>query len=272
MNDPTYQICKGCGNSFTGNFCNQCGQKVIDRFSLKYLWRLLHADLLEVDRGWWRTFKDLTLRPGPTIEGYLKGNTKKYFSPVKYLLIISSIAYVLITVESIFHDQQSANPFDFQVWKAKVISNEVAAFSLASFQEINSLFPSVMNGYMAFYFLFMLPFAAFAGTFVFKNLNFTELLITWIYLWAHILYLMLGLTSIVIPVILIDSESMIAFAILMTLSGLVMLYLFTKTFRYLNHGKWALTFIKIIFSMYGGFFTFFGLLWLILGMVKVFYS
>src|SRR5688572_509725 len=114
MNELLTHECKGCGAMINGNYCSLCGQKVIDRFSLRYLWSLLHADLLEVDRGWWLTFKDLTLRPGPTIESYLNGNTKRYFSPIKYLLLISALFYLLITIEQTFNS--TSYPFTFETW------------------------------------------------------------------------------------------------------------------------------------------------------------
>ncbi len=265
-------ICKCCGNSFSGIFCNLCGQKVISRFSLKHLWNLLHEDLLEVDRGFWHTMKDLTLNPGKTIKNYLNGNTKRYFSPVKYLLIISALIYFLLTVVEIFQPPVKDDPFAFETWKSEVLSKEQAPFSLGSFQEITNAFPFIMKDYLSAYFLLILPFAAFAGQFVFRNLNFTELLITWVYLWGHVMYLLLACSFLISPVVLLTSDSMTGLIIIMATIFIIMFYFFTKTFRDLTSGKWVPTFIKLILTMYSGFFTVFALAWVALGIVKLVYQ
>jgi len=270
MVEPHSHICKCCGNNFTGTYCNQCGQKVISRFNLKYLWNLIHEDLLEVDRGFWHTMKDLTLRPGKTIKDYLNGNTRRYFSPVKYLLIIAAFIYVLLTVVDTFGPPVKDDPFAFETWKARVLSDELAPFSVGVFNEIVNAFPFIMKDYLGSYFLLMLPFAAFGGQFVFGKLNFTELLVTWIFLWGNILYLLLAFSFLISWLAIVDS-SMIGFMIMMGLFFLFMLYYFVKTFRELTDGKWVVTFIKLVLSMYGGFFTFFGLVWVVLGFIKLFY-
>lgn len=268
INESLTHVCKGCGTTFNDNYCNHCGQKIIERFSLRYFWRLLHADLLEIDRGWWLTFKDLTLRPGPTIEAYLKGDTKRYFSPVKYLLIVSGLIYLWISIEKTFDSDNYS--ISFESWRANMLSNETPAFSKASLVEIINAFPLIMDGNIVILWSTVLMFVAFAGTLIFRNLNFTELIITWIYLWAQLFHYILALTLLTLPVELFDSESQID-SIVMPLGLFAMFYFLTKTFRHLTSGKWFMSFLKVIFSMYGGFLTFLVVIWLILGFVKVIY-
>ena len=225
---------------------------------------------MEVDRGWWLTLKDLTVRPGPTIEAYLNGNTKRYFSPVKYLLLISALFYLVISIEQTF--DPTSDPVTVETWSTKLLSTEIPPFSKASAIQIVGMFPLVLNGNMVLYFLVMLPFAAFAGTFFFRSLNFTEILITWIYLWSQLLYYILLVSILPTSFEQLGTNPQIVFLILTPLLGFGMFYFITKTFRHLTHGKWFLTFIKVFFSMYGGFFTFFGTVWLLLGLVKVIFT
>lgn len=243
----------------------------MNRFSLSYFWNLIHEDLLEVDRGFLRTTIDLTLRPGQMIRSYLDGNTRKYFSPIKYLLALAAIVYFLLALEEAFHPSPNNEAYRFKGWKDVILSEEHAPFSTGVFLDMVDAFPMVTKDYLGAYFLLMLPFAALAGQFLFRKMNFTELLISWMYLWGHILYLLLAITFVLAWVGPALSGSTSFLIVSVSLMTALMFYFFVKTFRELSEGNWFTTLLKVLGSMYGGFLAFIGATWLVLGSVKWLY-
>ena len=88
-------ICKNCNYTFLGNYCNQCGQKVIDkRNTLKHFFQLLFSSL-DIHKGLLFTIKMLFVNPGKIINEYLDGRTKDYLNPLKYLFIIVGLSTLL---------------------------------------------------------------------------------------------------------------------------------------------------------------------------------
>jgi hypothetical protein len=95
-------ICKNCHHPFTGNYCNQCGQKVINkRITLKHLFEIAF-DSFNVQRGLFFTIKTLFTRPGELINDYLNGRTRDFYNPLKYLLLIASISALFMLWLNIF--------------------------------------------------------------------------------------------------------------------------------------------------------------------------
>src|SRR5690349_6476738 len=97
MNDTVQNdiTCKTCGNIFKGQYCNACGQKEIKRFTGSFLWQAFHKDVFEIDNGLWLTYGELWLRPGKMVLSYIHGATKKYYSPLKYLIFWTAL-YLII--------------------------------------------------------------------------------------------------------------------------------------------------------------------------------
>ena len=88
--------CKNCNTSFEGNFCNNCGQKAGEkRFMLSNLpGEFLHG-FYHVHSGLVFTIRELFIRPGETLRGYIYGKRVKYFNPFTYLLLISLVGGIL---------------------------------------------------------------------------------------------------------------------------------------------------------------------------------
>lgn len=88
--------CKNCETTFEGNFCSQCGQKAeIHRVTFKhFLHEFFHA-FTHTDKGILLLMKALITRPGYVAKEYLDGKRKKYFNPLSFLVILSSLyAYI----------------------------------------------------------------------------------------------------------------------------------------------------------------------------------
>jgi len=85
--------CKNCGTLFEGNFCNHCGQNAgVHRFHFSYFLRETFFSSLDIENGFFRTLKVLTLRPGKAIRAYLEGKRVSLYVPGKFLLLIGALA------------------------------------------------------------------------------------------------------------------------------------------------------------------------------------
>jgi len=157
-------ICKNCSNTFNGNYCNICGQKVINqRFSLKDALNDTLASTFALDKGFFYTLSQLFIDPGKTIKEYLSGKTKVYFNPLKFIIIIAGLsAFISIITKS----------FDRNLYVTNTLSPE----DLNSTQlKIIAFFKNYVNIIM----LILVPFYTFAYKLFFlrKKLNYTEHLI-----------------------------------------------------------------------------------------------
>src|SRR6187402_2064747 len=88
--------CKNCDSPLTSNFCANCGQKAdVHRITFgHFLHEFFHA-FTHTDKGILLLMKALIARPGKVAHEYLEGKRKKYFNPLSFLVILSSIyAYV----------------------------------------------------------------------------------------------------------------------------------------------------------------------------------
>jgi len=97
-------VCKSCGNPFTGLYCNQCGEKVIepkDRSLRTFLSNILlfisFADSRFI-RTLWLTIKN----PGFLSKEYADGRRMKYLRPLQ-LFFILNLVYFLFPVLQLFN-------------------------------------------------------------------------------------------------------------------------------------------------------------------------
>lgn len=100
MSKHTHHICKNCGNQFTGNFCNHCGQSAhIHEINIHFIWHEIKHGLLHWDAGIAYTCKQLFTRPGHSIREFLEGKRVKHFSPIGLILLLAG-AYSVIMITS----------------------------------------------------------------------------------------------------------------------------------------------------------------------------
>lgn len=89
--------CKNCENTIQGKYCSHCGQKAsVGKITLASLLDEFSDSVFQVNRGFFYTLKELFWRPGKSINEYLSGKRKKHFKPIAYVLVFSTI-YFLIT-------------------------------------------------------------------------------------------------------------------------------------------------------------------------------
>ncbi|MEQ9465967.1 MAG: DUF3667 domain-containing protein [Ekhidna sp.] len=108
--------CKSCGTSFSGNYCNQCGEKVIrqeDRKLKHFLGEFINA-ITFADNKLFRTVKTILIAPGRLSADFVEGKRKKYMKPIS-IFFLANLIYFLFPVFNTFntnlHLQMNAFPF-----------------------------------------------------------------------------------------------------------------------------------------------------------------
>lgn len=88
-------VCLNCGSTFTGNYCNTCGQhKKVVRYTLRSAVENLITALTHINHGFGHTLIELVTRPGYMIKDYLAGKRIRYSRPFTTLFILAAI-YIL---------------------------------------------------------------------------------------------------------------------------------------------------------------------------------
>lgn len=85
-------ICKNCGDSYKGEFCNYCGQKTIE-FNHNYIIDNFFEGL-ESKRGLLFNLKVLTFTPAKAMKDYMEGRTKPYLNPISYSIFVLTILFL----------------------------------------------------------------------------------------------------------------------------------------------------------------------------------
>lgn len=101
---PSQHTCKSCGNQFSGLYCNQCGEKVIepkDRSLRTFLSNIL-LFISFADSRFIRTLWLIIKNPGFLSKEYVDGRRVKYLRPLQ-LFFILNLVYFLFPVLQLFN-------------------------------------------------------------------------------------------------------------------------------------------------------------------------
>lgn len=119
-----YQMnCKNCVSKIHGNYCAQCGQpaklKRIDgQFILHEIEHVLHFE-----KGLFFTIRELLIRPGRSVRGYIAENRSRLMKPIIFI-IVTSLIYSLM--EHFFQIEKGYfNMSDDKATSIKLISDWV---------------------------------------------------------------------------------------------------------------------------------------------------
>lgn len=163
--NPEDHVCKNCGNSHTGNYCNNCGQKVIsNRYTIKHLINIVFLSF-DLNKGVFFTAKMLFISPGKVINDYLDGKTKSYYNPISYLLIIASIYAILMV--------------GFNLLDSNISSMNEAMGLEENKSPLQQTINNFVKKYLSFISIIILPFYSLASKWIFKKFkrNYAEHLI-----------------------------------------------------------------------------------------------
>lgn len=150
-------ICKNCDNPFTGEFCNECGQKVSHKITMGHIAHEFLHSFTHADKGFFHLLVQLFIRPGTVGREYIiEGKRKRYFMPFQYILIIGALAAFVAVNSHYFSNSMST------------IDKLNGPTSANQLKFITS-FGGFLSKYYNFLILFQLPFFAFGSYIVFKK-------------------------------------------------------------------------------------------------------
>ncbi|MBC3832315.1 DUF3667 domain-containing protein [Undibacterium amnicola] len=142
--------CKNCDTFLVGNFCSSCGQKAdTHRITFAhFLYEFFHA-LTHTDRGILLLMKALILRPGDVAKEYLDGKRKKYFNPLTFIIIISSI-YAFLSYKTGYFEALSG--FDRQIKVEGEVYTESMQLMLENRKILNLFLMPVLVSFLSWIF------------------------------------------------------------------------------------------------------------------------
>lgn len=84
--------CLNCGTTYTGNYCNRCGQSHnTPRYRLSNALKNIAGGFFNIDNGFGRTLLELLYRPGYMIRDFIGGKRVEYFRPFQTLFILAAL-------------------------------------------------------------------------------------------------------------------------------------------------------------------------------------
>lgn len=88
--------CVNCGTLHDSKYCPNCGQKYIGkRYTLKDSIAMVLGQVFNLERGFLFTSREIIVRPGNVIRGFLAGNTMRYFHPFRFVFVWASVSALL---------------------------------------------------------------------------------------------------------------------------------------------------------------------------------
>ena len=89
--DPlTQHTCQNCANTFSGKYCNACGEKAFEHHdrSFKHLFEEVFHFLTHFEGTFFNTVKVLPGTPGKLSTDFTGGIRRKYFKPLSFFLML----------------------------------------------------------------------------------------------------------------------------------------------------------------------------------------
>ena len=93
------KTCLNCNYVVENRFCSNCGQENSDtRKSFHLLFVHFFEDLTHYENAFWRTIKNLILRPSSLTKEYLSGKRMSYLAPVRLYIFVSFVTFFLLSI------------------------------------------------------------------------------------------------------------------------------------------------------------------------------
>lgn len=252
------EICKNCRQTFQGEYCSSCGQRSFKRFSISYLWHGLRDDLFEIEGGLLLTFRELWTHPGTMVLNYINGATKKYYSPLKYLIFWTAIYLIIVPFTA-----TSDSNFSFE----NIISNSNPIFSTGSLSDFRSVWDYVMKIKTNIYLMGLIPFLT-AINYLFhrgSRFNYTEILILHTYFCGQFAFVAIVMTLLSTQ---LDSLTIGGSNFSDLLIHVPYWYLFLKMQKEFFGNTWTISIFKGITVLSVGTLLYLVVLYLILNVLK----
>jgi len=154
--------CLNCNTEVNSNFCPNCGQKAsTERITFKSFSKHLASDLIDTDKGILFNLKNLTLRPGKSVNDYISGKRKHIFNPISYALLAITV-YLILSDYFGYNIKLTQDKFDQPF-------NQLA-------YDLGIKTGAFINRYIKFFFLLHIVYLSLVERFFFPKKNIYELM------------------------------------------------------------------------------------------------
>jgi hypothetical protein len=93
------KTCLNCNYVVENKFCPNCGQENTDtRKTFHHLFVHFFEDLTHYENAFWKTIKNLILKPASLTKEYLSGKRLSYLAPVRLYIFISFVTFFIIAI------------------------------------------------------------------------------------------------------------------------------------------------------------------------------
>ncbi|MGC4041657.1 MAG: DUF3667 domain-containing protein [Flavobacterium sp.] len=93
------KTCLNCKYVVENRFCPNCGQENTDtRKTFHHLFVHFFEDLTHYENAFWKTIKNLLIRPSSLTKEYLSGKRLSYLAPVRLYIFISFVTFFILSV------------------------------------------------------------------------------------------------------------------------------------------------------------------------------
>lgn len=153
---PTHR-CKSCGTDFSGNYCNQCGEKVIvpsDKSFRKFLNNIMIA-VTFADSKFIKTLWLVLKRPGFVSYELANGRSVAYLKPISIFFVLNLI-YFFFPVIQLFNASlttQLMAPYSVFLPKILAAKMDALGLSLDSFSLVYNLHTTALAKLMVMIFV-----------------------------------------------------------------------------------------------------------------------
>ncbi|HUR10654.1 MAG TPA: DUF3667 domain-containing protein [Flavitalea sp.] len=122
--------CKNCGALFSGQYCNQCGQKEAHRLDTPHvLHEVLHV-FTHADKGIFSLVPGILLRPGLVALDYVNGKRKRHFNVFQYLiLIVGFVTFIIAKTHLMEQMMEVMNPDSAKSTRVLAVQKKLLGFT-----------------------------------------------------------------------------------------------------------------------------------------------
>lgn len=171
--DAIHAECKNCHQNLNENdkFCSKCGQSTeTHKINLHYVTHELIHGILHLDGGIINTTKALFTKPGIMIREYLEGKRKNHFSPIIFIVILSTI---LVLIKHYLYDDHIINAAKLNTNNQSEIGKKILKIAVPTLEWVFN--------HLTLLYLIQIPIMAIGFYFAFKKMtkyNYLEWLLT----------------------------------------------------------------------------------------------
>lgn len=95
--DNGTSTCQNCNTTYTGNYCNRCGQsRNTPRYRFRNALKNILGGFTNIDNGFGRTLLELLYRPGYMIRDFIGGKRVQYFRPFQTLFVLAALYIMMV--------------------------------------------------------------------------------------------------------------------------------------------------------------------------------